>query len=354
MAFLNTIRANQKILLEYQITGISMGLIYALGEYLTRVNTDDPQAFVPLMIRGFFAGWLITLSVGIFEVWFKDKLMRRTFLFLVLVRAGSFTLIITFWLSLINAVWLSIDRGVRLTTGIYFYLTDISYLINLLTVLLGLLILIGLRQINNLHRKGELWNFILGRYHRPREINRMFCFIDLKDSTTIAEQLGHLKFGLFLKDYYSDITDAIRQTKAEIYQYVGDEIILSWPLETGLQSNNAVRCFFLMQDRIAALRAQYENRYGRYPQFKAGMHGGTVVVTWVGEIKKEIMYLGDVLNTASRIQESCKRLAKDFLISQDILERLGNLGDIQATFVEETIPRGKERSVRVHSLERRP
>ncbi|MCB9315217.1 MAG: adenylate/guanylate cyclase domain-containing protein [Lewinellaceae bacterium] len=354
MAFLNTIRTNQKTLLEYQITGILMGLIYALGEYLTRINTDDPQAFVPLIIRGFFAGWLITLSVGIFEVLFKDKLMRRTFLFLVLVRAGSFTLIITFWLSVINAIWLTIDRDVQLTTGFFYYLTDISYLINLLTVLLGLLILIALRQINNLHRKGELWNFILGRYHRPREINRMFCFIDLKDSTTIAEQLGHLKFGLFLKDYYSDITDAIRQTKAEIYQYVGDEIILSWPLEKGLQSNNAVRCFFLMQDRIAALQEQYENRYGRYPQFKAGMHGGPVVVTWVGEVKKEIMYLGDVLNTASRIQESCKRLAKDFLISQDILDRLGNLDDIQATFVEETTPRGKERSVRVHSLERMP
>jgi len=211
-------------------------------------------------------------------------------------------------------------------------------------------VLTGLGQINSLHRKGELINFILGKYHTPREVGRIFCFIDLKSSTTIAEKLGHFRFAMFLKDYYSDITEALRKTDAQIYQYVGDEIVLSWSYENGLRNNNLIECFFQMKKIITSMKQKYINKYGFYPEFKAGMHGGQVIVTWVGEIKKEIVYIGDVLNTAARIQEDCKRLGKDFLISEDLLNRIDRLDKINASFVEETIPRGKENKIRLYSL----
>jgi len=92
-------------------------------------------------------------------------------------------------------------------------------------------------------------------------------------------------------------------------------------------------------------------KYGVYPEFKAGMYGGKVVVTWVGELKKEIVYVGDVLNTTSRIQESCKSLGKDFLISDELLKRINQLRKIKASFVEETILRGKESQIKLYSLE---
>ena len=58
-----------------------------------------------------------------------------------------------------------------------------------------------------------------------------------------------------------------------------------------------------------------------------------------------------MVNTTARIQEDCKRLEKDFLISEDVLKQLKGLGDIRAEFVEETAPRGKEKKVRLYSLE---
>ena len=100
------------------------------------------------------------------------------------------------------------------------------------------------------------------------------------------------------------------------------------------------------------LKPQYLRKYGVFPEFKAGLHGGKVMVTWVGELKKEIVYIGDVLNTTARIQEDCKRLAKDFLISEELLQRIERLDNITASFVETTIPRGKERPITLYSLER--
>jgi adenylate cyclase len=304
-----------------------------------------------LLVRAIIAGVLITGCAAIFEIYFQPLFTRRPFIFLVLVRSVIYTVIISFWLCIINGFWGMIDYNSTFWAGIRDYVSDDSYLVNLLSVFLFLIVFVGFRQINSLHRKGELVKFIIGRYHSPREVERIFCFIDLKSSTTIAEQLGHQRFASFIKEYYSDITEAIRRTDAEIYQYVGDEIILSWSYKNGLRNNNMIRCFFLMQNIMQDLRDKYLKKYGSSPEFKAGIHGGRVMVTWVGELKREIVYLGDVLNTTARIQESCNRLSRDFLISKDLLDSIGSLNGFRATFVEEMIPRGKEQRIQLFSLE---
>ncbi len=202
-----------------------------------------------------------------------------------------------------------------------------------------------------LHSRGTLLNFVLDRDDQPREVERIFIFIDLKSSTSIAEKLGHLKFGLFLKDYYADISGAILRTKAEVYQYVGDEIILSWPMNRGIKDLRCLRSFFIMRDIIESLKEKYLEKYAVYPQFKAGIHGGKMVVTWVGEVKKQIVYIGDILNTASRITDECKRVEKDFLISGELLNRFPDLDPLKATFIEELTPRGKSNKIGLYFLE---
>ncbi|TNE56273.1 MAG: adenylate/guanylate cyclase domain-containing protein [Bacteroidetes bacterium] len=347
-------RPGRSISPAFLLTGLLTGLLFALVEYVARVDTDDPQALVPLLIRGGIMGVVLVASMLLVEYYLKGRFRQKRFAFIVMVRALLYTLVITVWLLIINMIWLHLSLGLSLGAAALGYLGGKSFLINLVTVFLALVMMLGVLQVNSLHRKGELVNFILGKYHQPREVRRIFAFIDLKDSTTIAEKLGHLQFGLFLKDYYSDITDAIRQTEGEIYLYVGDEIILSWPMEKGLRHNNAVRCFFLMRDYMESVKERYIRKYGFYPRFKTGIHGGPVIVTWVGELKKEIMYLGDVLNTASRIQESCKRLGKDCLISQGVLDRLEDPHQLDTLFLEETSPRGKEQLVRIYSIEAPP
>lgn len=102
-----------------------------------------------------------------------------------------------------------------------------------------------------------------------------------------------------------------------------------------------------MKKILNSTRQKYLSVYGVCPEFRAGLHGGKVIITWVGELKKEIVYIGDTVNTASRIQEDCKRLGKDFLVSGDVLKHIHSLDAIQATFLEETIPRGKGESDKI-------
>ncbi|MCP4121455.1 MAG: adenylate/guanylate cyclase domain-containing protein [Bacteroidetes bacterium] len=220
-----------------------------------------------------------------------------------------------------------------------------------------ILIIISLFIIMIAIGQSETWNELNlfacpvdDEHGTSKEEKRIFCFIDLKGSTTIAEELGHLKFSKFLQDYYSDITLAIKNTEAEIYQYVGDEIVLSWPYAKGLKNNNSIQCFYEMKAIIASLSGKYMRKYGVCPEFKAGLHGGNVMSAEIGKIKKEAVYIGDVLNTTARIVGNCNRLGKEFLISGKLIRELNIIEGFESLFIEATIPRGKKTQVDLYSL----
>ena len=163
-------------------------------------------------------------------------------------------------------------------------------------------------------------SFFTGRYNKSVVEERIFMFLDMKDSTTIAEKLGHQNHYKFINAYYADMTDAIIETTGQIYQYVGDEIVISWNLKDGIRDGNCLKCFFLIKDKIEQNASFYQNEFGELPASRAGLHFGKVTRGQVGFIKKELLYTGDVLNTTARIQSMCKELNADFLISQSLYD----------------------------------
>lgn len=143
-------------------------------------------------------------------------------------------------------------------------------------------------------------------------------FVDMKNSTTLAERLGHLKFSALVRDFMSDLTRPVLETRGEVSHYIGDEAVLTWQMRRGLTQSNVIRCFYLMESQIAKRADYYRAAYGLVPEFKAGAHCGMVVTTEVGEIKSEIVFHGDVLNTAARIPSLCNEFGHTFLISEDL------------------------------------
>ena len=197
--------------------------------------------------------------------------------------------------------------------------------INLKNLTFGLLLAFGTMmaiQINDKYGPGVFLNLLIGRYHRPREEERIFMFLDMKSSTTIAEKIGHIQFHNLLSDFFSDLTDSIIYSKGEIYQYVGDEVVISWQMKNGLREFNCIRCFYDMQQSIKRKKNEYIKKYGLIPEFKAGIHFGKVTIGEIGVVKKDIVFSGDVLNSTARIQSKCNELGVKFLISESLLKLL--------------------------------
>ncbi|HZV44048.1 MAG TPA: adenylate/guanylate cyclase domain-containing protein [Saprospiraceae bacterium] len=175
-------------------------------------------------------------------------------------------------------------------------------------------------------------------------------FLDMKSSTTIAEQLGHVRFYNLLNELFHEISQPVLQTKAEIYQYVGDEVVLTWELEQGLMNSNCLKTFFLFQENLTRNREQYFNNFGVRPEFKAGLHFGKVVSAQIGDLKREIVYNGDVVNTASRIQNECNTYQRDCLISGELMNRLDPSHGFQWERMDAVLLRGKETEVELFSV----
>ncbi len=194
-----------------------------------------------------------------------------------------------------------------------------------------------LLQMSDKFGTGMFLKFIAGQYNQPREETRIFMFLDLKSSTTIAEKLGNTKYFHLLQELFTDVTDPILASAGEIYQYVGDEIVISWSLKNGIKNANCFRCFLEIKKHLKEVSAYYENVYEIIPEFKAGLHYGKVTAGEIGTIKKDIVYSGDVLNTTSRIQEQCNAYRVELLVSDQTLNLLDEplpyevieLGDIE-------------------------
>jgi adenylate cyclase len=213
-------------------------------------------------------------------------------------------------------------------------------------------LLTSLRQINLLLGKGNLWRFIKGDFYTPRVENRVFMFIDLKGSTTIAEKLGHIHYSQFIQDCFFDLR-VVQRFDAEVYQYVGDEVVLSWKCKANMNYNNCLKAFWAFEDQLLKRSKYYFDKYGIQPYFKAGVSEGEVTTSEVGEIKKEIAYHGDTINITSRIQEMCNTLNRNLLSSEFFLDKIKDQSPYNIQFECEETLRGKMEKVKVYSVNRK-
>ena len=207
-------------------------------------------------------------------------------------------------------------------------------------------------HLDRLLGPGVLLGYVTGRYHRPRREHRIFMFLDLKGSTALAEEMAADRYFNFLQRYFTDMSEPILETNAEIYQYVGDEVILTWKMRNGLEEANCLRVFYLIEDQIHAHRDHFLQTYGVVPEFKAGVHAGEVIIAQIGELKSEIVYNGDVLNTTARIQAQCNQLGQKLLVSAELMETL-SVGPEYTVFKLGPVPlRGKAEALELCAVSR--
>ena len=222
-----------------------------------------------------------------------------------------------------------------------------SFLFWLFIILATLIILL----VNDKYGPKGFRSFLMGKYFHPKKEERIFMFLDLRSSTRIAEQLGEVQYFNFLKEVFQHVTPSIVYSKGEIYQYVGDEIVISWKTNKGAENANCIQCFFNIQRELLKKTDYYTTKYGVTPEFKAGLHYGYVMAGEIGIVKREIAFSGDVLNTTARIQSKCNELKVNILLSKFLLDKLKLRSDrFVPKLMGDTLLRGKEQSMPLYTL----
>jgi len=320
--------------------GFVFGLLYNFLFY--------PHVLVEFIEAGSIS-ILIGLFVGILEEFvFIGVFKKVSFLMVTIIRSLLYTLLISIILCFVLSIEISFVEQISYTDAVIQYFNSPLFQRDLLYSFIFIILILIIIQVILLIGKANLFRLTMGLYHQPREVSRIFMFADLKDSTSIAEKLTNKQYSSLIKDYFYDVTDAIIMFGGEIYQYVGDEIIVIWQIRR--KNINCIKCFFKMEDIIERKKDNYQSKYGLVPEFKAGIHAGTVIVTTVGKQKKEIVYHGDVLNITSRIEGKCNELKQKLLISEDLLDYVNLENDFILEKKDEIELRGKTQKLNLYGV----
>ena len=286
------------------------------------------------------------LFSGMTQVWMEEKIYKRisvvhflflrliyTLLFVSVLMLAAFVIYSVFFEEELDLVSFLFQKG---SFAVYFYVLSVDLLINVI------------RQFNLMLGDGILVNLLMGKYYHPREEERIFMFLDLRDSTKLAEQLGHDLYSSLIQDCFNDL-GVIVEDGAEIHKYVGDEAVITWSFSEGVKNDNFIKAFYRFKNQIHLRQAYYQDKYGTLPFFKAGSHYGKVMVTEIGKYKREIAYNGDTINTAARIQGQCNAFDAEFLISESLKDYVKS-DQYQLSNVGSILLRGKQKEVNIFSV----
>lgn len=355
-------KAKRKILqiLPFGIVSALSGLVFSLieegvlGGHPYYPSTGNPYNFSP--VSGTLLGLIAGLLIGCIEILMLRNLFNsRSFFRKILFKTSVYVLLICAFTLIMSVMGHAIELGRSpidqqvLSFGFNFF-TNFAFLSVVIFVAFGIGFCQFYTEITDNIGLGVLLNFFTGKYHRPKEEERIFMFLDMKDSTAIAENLGHVRYFEMLRDYYADLTQPIVDYAGEIYQYVGDEVVVTWKLSRGIEQNNCIRCFFAMKHALSSQAEKYRGKFGLSPTFKAGLHFGQVTTGEIGVIKKDIVFTGDVLNTTARIQGLCNQYKVDLLVSEQLVKELKIENQLTVLPVGEAELRGRNEKVNLYSF----
>ncbi len=203
-------------------------------------------------------------------------------------------------------------------------------------------------EVNNKYSPGVFIDVLRGKYLTPKIENRIVMFIDLKDSTTIAEKLGHQQYFLFIRDFICFVSTALIEYNGIIYQYVGDEVVVSWAYNKK-NIRNCLKAVIESRKNIQKKSNSFRRLFGIIPEFRVGIHVGEVTIGEIGVIKKDLAMSGDTMNTTARIRSACNELNEKFIVSKDFVEA-SDLKDWQAESLGMVELKGKTSEIELFSL----
>ena len=224
--------------------------------------------------------------------------------------------------------------------------TEQQLAISLVILGVGVLVL----ELGYLVGVQTLRDIALGRYHRSRTEERFFLFVDIAGSTSLAERIGPEAVHRFLGEVFRLASDPIDEHDGDVYQYVGDEVVITWTVDKGRDRARPLACFFAIEQELARATPDFEREFGVAPRLRAALHAGRVITGEVGGSRRAIVYHGDVMNTTSRLEQATRDLECQFLASEDALARLEDLDGFVLDDLGPRPLRGRAATVRVYAV----
>ena len=172
-------------------------------------------------------------------------------------------------------------------------------------------------------------------------------FSDIRNFTTISEQMNPEENFRFINSYLSHISPVIREHQGFIDKYIGDAIMA---LFSG-GADNAVKAGIAMLNKLVEYN-QYRANSGYQPiAIGIGISTGLLMLGTVGEPNRlDATVISDAVNLASRTEGLTKNYGISFLITDKTFNRLQNPRDYAIRRIDEVKVKGKSEYVTFYEV----
>jgi adenylate cyclase len=337
-------RERLKLLARICAIGAAIGAVYGVVLVVTLAGPDSDLRRLSIALSGAISGLVISGSIGAIEILLLRagplrSLNALPFLVVALGKCVVYGAIVIVAVSVVpDAIPLGdsaitstrTPRTLAITVGFSLAVTFVF------VTVLQAATLLGRRTFRDL---------ILGRYRSPHAERRFFLFVDVVGSSGIAERVGPLDAHRFLAAVFSAAAEPVAEARGEIYQYVGDEIVVTWTETEGAVHARPLRCLFAIRAALAARADRFRARFGAVPALRAALHFGEVIAGEVGDQRRAIVFHGDVMNTAARLEQATRDVGLRFIVSQAALEALGRPAGLELTDLGALALRGRAEPV---------
>ena len=329
---------------------VYLAILGLLGGIVYRYFIDDPiERTPPYYLRSSLHGMGITLAAWGVHLYFtsrrsawiskwpllRDLAMRSATMDIVVASSVLVLQVMLYW-EWIETKWLIEKFPIAVAFSFF-----------------ASLLVLSTFELTRLVGSRVLFNIALGRYRSPVREARVLMFLDLAGSTSLAEAMGELRVQSLLTRFFFDIDNAIVAHGGEVHAYVGDEVIVTWPLDERMSGGRCIECFFAIADSIAEKAESYRQEFGMVPSFRAGLHAGHVVISECGSSRRQLAYFGDTVNVTARLQEHCKQAGRNLLVSADLLRHVSPEPDILVEPLGQAQLRGRAAAIEVFAVQRR-
>ena len=294
------------------VAGVVAGIVFNVAQGRTTTSSMVVGITYGLSLSGVLGGIELFVLEGPLRAWFSELSFTTN----LMVRSTIYAAV-TVAIQLLQLgeriAGLPLEASSDTFWSGLIYSAVISVVINLAR---GIADIIGPRA---------LLNFIAGRYHSPVEERRFVLFVDIAGSTGLAERLGGVGIHRFLDRTFRLMTLAVVDYRGEVLDYVGDEVIVTWSERSGGVDCRPLQCFMAMRDELSRASGQFEREFGTVPRIRGSLHFGPVIVGEIGDVKRAIVFNGDVMNTAARLEELSRSVDGGFLASRAAMDRFSSV-----------------------------
>ena len=179
------------------------------------------------------------------------------------------------------------------------------------------------------------------------ELEMSILFSDIRDFTTLSEQMTPQENFKFINSYLSRMEPLIVENHGFIDKYIGDAIMALF----SEGADDAVKAGIAMVHTLAEYN-QFRASVGYIPvQIGVGINTGSLILGIVGGCNRmDGTAIGDAVNLASRIESLTKNYGVALLITQHTFDRLTNPADYAIRVVDRVQVKGKSEWVTVYEV----